>query len=168
MCIVLHTVLNSVIGQGMGGKNISTVWKVSLPNNWITRPMKVGIIWFSPKCILRSNFQRTNICWKCLSLFSFWMTTSQGTFGGGLFRLIFTKSKLCVLTLRYFLPEGVILCTLLTEVEFPDFSWNAITVLYEYFFLNFLSYNQNCPTKNKLQHVFLVDLALKEGGFFAG
>ena len=50
------------------------------------------------------------------------MTTLQGIFGGGLFRLIFTKDKLCVLTLRDFLPEGVIMCTLLAEVECSDFS----------------------------------------------
>ena len=126
LCIVSHTVLNSVIGQGMGGKNVSTVWKVSVPNNRRTRPTKVGIIWFSPECTLCSNFQRANICWKCPSLFSFWMTTSQEIFGGGLFRLIFTKGKLCVLILRDFLAEGVILCTLLTKAEFSDFSWNAI------------------------------------------
>ena len=126
LCIASHTVLNYVIGQGMGGKNVSTVWKVSIPNNRITRPAKIGIIWFSPECILRSNFQRANVCWKCPSLFSFWMTTSQEIFGGKLFRLIFTRGKLCVLTLRNFLSKGVMLCTLLTEAEFFDFSWNVI------------------------------------------
>ena len=54
------------------------------------------------------------------------MSKSQGIFGGGLFRLIFTKGKLCVLTLRDLLPEGVILFTLLAEVECSDFSSNVI------------------------------------------
>ena len=75
LCIVSHTVLNSIIGHGMGGKDVSTVGKISIPNNWITRPTKVGIIWFFPECILRSNFQIAYICWKCPSHFLFWMTT---------------------------------------------------------------------------------------------
>ena len=41
LCFVLHTVLNFVIGQGMGGKNVSMVWKVSIINNWITQPTKL-------------------------------------------------------------------------------------------------------------------------------
>ena len=32
LCIVSHTVLNSVIGPGIGGKNVSTVCKVSILN----------------------------------------------------------------------------------------------------------------------------------------
>ena len=40
LCLVSHTVLNSVIGQGLGRKNFITV----------------------KKCIFRSNFQRANIC----------------------------------------------------------------------------------------------------------
>ena len=32
LCFVSHTVLNFVIGQGMGGKNVSTVFKVSILN----------------------------------------------------------------------------------------------------------------------------------------
>ena len=36
--------LGGMGGKGMVGKNVSTVWKVSIPNNWITRPTKVGII----------------------------------------------------------------------------------------------------------------------------
>ena len=34
--------------------------------------------------------------------------------------------------------------------------------------LSFLSYNQNWPTKNKVEQVFLVDQALNIGHFFAG
>ena len=30
VCFVSHTVLNFVIGQEMGGKNVSSVWKVLL------------------------------------------------------------------------------------------------------------------------------------------
>ena len=160
LCLVLHTVLNPVIGDRMGGKNVRTVSKFSVPNNWTTRPTKVGTIWFSPECILRSNFQRVNIWWKCLSLFSFWMTTSQGIFGGELVGLIFTTGTLHALTLAVFLPEEVILFTLITEVECSDFSWNAIPCVVWILLLNFLSSNQNCPSKNKLEHGFLVDLAL--------
>ena len=41
-------------------------------------------------------------------------------------RMCTTKGKLCVVTLRDFLPEGVTLCKLLSEVQCSDFSWNAI------------------------------------------
>ena len=40
LCFVLHTVLIFVIGQGIGGKNVITVWKVSIQNNWITKTAK--------------------------------------------------------------------------------------------------------------------------------
>ena len=160
--------MNSVIVQGMGGKNVGTVWKVSIPNNWINLPTKVGIILFSTECILCSNFQRANIYWKYSSLFPFWMSTSQGIFGGGLFRLIFTKGKLCVLTLRDLLPEGVILFTLLTEVECSNFSWNAILCVVWILPFKFSFLQSKLSHQNKLEHVFVVDLALKEGDSFAG
>ena len=126
------------------------------------------ITWFSAECILRSNFQRANIYWKYSSLFWFWMTTSQGIFGGGFFRLIFTKGKLCVLTLRYLLPDGVILFTLLTEVECSNFSWNAILCVVWILPFKFSFLQSKLSHQNKLEHVFLVDLALKEGDSFAG
>ena len=34
LCFILHTGLNFVIGQGMGGKNVRTAWKVYILNNW--------------------------------------------------------------------------------------------------------------------------------------
>ena len=87
LCFVSHMILNSVIGYVMVGKNVSTVWKVSILNNWITRPTKVGIILFSPACILHSNFKRDNICRKWLSLFWLWRTMSQEIFDEKLFGL---------------------------------------------------------------------------------
>ena len=41
LCFASHTVLNFVIGQGMDSKNVSTVWKVSIINNWINCPQKL-------------------------------------------------------------------------------------------------------------------------------
>ena len=71
------------------------------------------------------------------------------------FWIIFTTGKLIVLSLTVFLPKRVILFTLLTEVECSDYSWNALPVLYEYFYKQ----GRKC---------FLVDLVLKEGAFLAG
>ena len=83
MCLVLHTVLNFVIGQGMGGKNVSAVWKISI--KLLNNPnYEVGIILFSPEHILCSNVKRANIFGKCPSLFSFWINMSQRIFGGEL------------------------------------------------------------------------------------
>ena len=45
---------------------------------------EVGIICFSPEYVICSNVKRANNCWKCPSLFSFWITTSQRIFGGEL------------------------------------------------------------------------------------
>ena len=67
-----------------------------------TWPREAGIIWLSPECILCSNLQRANICRQCPSLFSFWINTSQGIFGGGFFKLIFSTDKFYVLTLTFF------------------------------------------------------------------
>ena len=41
LCFASHTVLNFVIGQGMDSKNVNTVWKVSIINNWINCPQKL-------------------------------------------------------------------------------------------------------------------------------
>ena len=89
--------------------------------------MKVEIIWFSPECILRTNFKRTNICWKCPSLFSFWITTSQGIFSGELFGLFLLLVNYMPWPEHFFfLPKGVILITFLTKIECSDFSCNAV------------------------------------------
>ena len=91
--IVSHMVLNSVLGWGMDGKNATTVWKVSVSNNWITQPTKLGIICFSPNGIFRSSFQRANIYWKWPSRFLFWITLSLGIFGRWLFALTFVTVR---------------------------------------------------------------------------
>ena len=41
LCFVSDTVLNFVNEQEIGGKYASTVWKVSILNNCITRPTKL-------------------------------------------------------------------------------------------------------------------------------
>ena len=76
LCLVSHRKLNSVVRQGMDGRNINTTWKVTISNNWVARPTKNGRIWFSSECILNCNFQRASICWRGLSLLSFWITAS--------------------------------------------------------------------------------------------
>ena len=93
LCIVSHMALNSVLGWGMDGKNASTVWKVSVSNNWITQPTMVGTICFSPKGIFCSNFQRANIYWKCPSCFLSGITLSVGIFGRWLFGLTFVTVR---------------------------------------------------------------------------
>ena len=71
------------------------------------------------------------------------------------FWIIFTTRKLLVRLLNsFFVKESNIVYTS-TEVECSDFSWNAIPVLYEYFY-------------KQVRTCFLVDLVLKEGDFFAG
>ena len=55
LSIASHAVLNYVIGPGIGGKNVSTLWKVSILNNSITWPTKFWIICFCPEHIIRSK-----------------------------------------------------------------------------------------------------------------
>ena len=55
LSIASHAVLNYVIRPVMGGKNVSTVWKVSILNNSITWPTKFWIICFCPEHIIRSK-----------------------------------------------------------------------------------------------------------------
>ena len=71
------------------------------------------------------------------------------------FWIIFTTRKLLVRLLNSFFAKESNIVYTSTEVECSDFSWNAIPVLYEYFYM-------------QVRACFLVDLVLKEGVFFAG
>ena len=55
LSIASYIVLNSAIGPGMGGKNISTVWKASILKKSVTWPTKFWIICFCPEHIIRSK-----------------------------------------------------------------------------------------------------------------
>ena len=72
------------------------------------------------------------------------------------FWIIFTTGKLLILafTVFFFAKVGNTVYTS-TEVECSDFSWNAIPVVYEYFY-------------KQVRTCFLADLVLKEGDFLAG
>ena len=91
---------------------------------------EVGIIWFSPECILCSNVKRANVCRKCLSLR---ITTSQGIFGGELFGLFLLLVKYLSWSEQIILPKGEYCLYFLLKLNVLISLATQSRVLYEYF-----------------------------------
>ena len=115
LCFVSHTVLNFVIGQEMGDKNVSTVWKVSIINNWITQPAKLEYFDFTENVFFVLSSKEPIFAENA----SFFILNNHATwnFWWRYFWIIFTTGKLLVLALTVFLPKRVILFTLLLKLN---------------------------------------------------